>query len=126
MATKKNKVAEFRSQFDRADDMVRWIGQQINDWFNAPTSVVSLSLKLFHKFNLEPINVIPHKLAIDCLYITYNALGYRITVRELERKTEEIIGFKVRPEPKKWVEPFTDVICEMLNCELSDLPLRVA
>lgn len=121
---KKSELIAFRKRFDTASDMVSWISSQINDWFQAPQPVMALALKLFHKVNLEPINVMAHKLILDCIYLTFNGLGYRLTIRELVKKSDDIIGIKVRPEPHKWARPYMDVICDTLNCLPSDLPMR--
>ena len=80
---KKSELVAFRKQFDTASDMVSWLASEINDWFQAPQPVMALALKLFHKVNLEPINVMAHKLILDCIYLTFNGLGYRLTIREL-------------------------------------------
>jgi len=125
MPKKTKPAAYFKQQFESYDDMVQYIISSIVEDEGAAHFVMTHCLELFN--HVYPhVSMLHHKLVVDCIYITCNALGIKITSRAMQDTTKRLFGFNIRPEPFKWAVPFIPTISAMLKCEIHDLPLRGA
>ena len=120
-----NPAYEFRKRFDSSNDLAKYVASAIVDEIGASIFVQNLSLKLFNALNFR-VNTSPPKLIVDCLYLSLNSIGTRIRVRDKSAMTKELFGFRIRPEPYRWIDGESEIVCKMLKCDPTDLPLRGA
>ena len=116
---------DFRKRFDNAIDLAKYVSKAVVDETGTSVIVENTAMKLFHALNLR-LNTTPHKLVVDCLYLTMNAIGVPITARGMSSITTKLFGFRIRPEPYRWIQNEWDTVCKMLKCDPCDLPLRGA
>jgi len=135
----KTPASRLKDMFDSYDDMVDQIVESITSETGGADYIAKLCKKLYHE--MEPIArssykhakgevidgyIRPHKLVVDCAYLTFNAEGMGTTTREVAECTHRLFDVKIRPEPYKWVYPHLDRVCEILKCIPETLPVRGA
>ena len=124
----KTPAAKLKSQFDSYEQMINTIVSSITSLEGAPQMFSSVANKLCNRLLQENMGVLPHKLAVDSLYLTCNALGVPIGAKRMGRLCKKLFQVNTRPEVHKWIhrEGKIDIVCEILKCEPSDLPMRGA
>ena len=116
---------DFRKRFDSANDLAKFVVRAIVDDTGSSVIVENTTLKLFNALNMR-LNTAPHKLVVECMYLTLNSIGISISVRKMNGITKRLFGFRIRPEPYRWIDGEMDTVCKMLKCDPTDLPLRGA
>ncbi len=116
---------DFRKRFDSVNDLAKFVCSSYIEDEGVSVIAQQMALKLFNALNLR-LNTSPHKLVVECIYLTLNAIGVPTTVRQVSEKTTKLYGFRIRPEPYRWIADEMDTVCKMLKCEPTDLPLRGA
>ena len=116
---------DFRKRFDSANDLAKFVVRAVIDDTGSSVVIESTALKLFNALNMH-LNTAPHKLVVECIYLTLNSVGITTTVRDMNDITTRLFGFRTRPEPYRWIDGELDTVCKMLKCDPTDLPMRGA
>ena len=116
---------DFRKRFDSANDLAKFVVRAIIEDTGSSVVIENTALKLFNALNMH-LNTAPHKLVVECIYLTLNSVGIPTTVREMNEITKRLFGFRIRPEPYRWIDGESDTVCKMLKCDPTDLPMRGA
>ena len=113
-------------KFDTYNDLVGYMVHHMVDDEGRADFIAKKAMELHHEISKppNPTHRAPHKLAVECFYITTNALGAPISRRATSELSDKLFGQKTRPEPHQWCYPYTKMICEVLICDPADLPFR--
>ena len=113
-------------QFDTYNDLVGYMVRHMVDDEGRADCIAEKAMDLHNRLShfSNPTFRAPHKLAVECFYITTNALGAPISRRATSDLSDKLFGQKTRPEPHQWCTPYIRLICEVLICDPADLPFR--
>tara|TARA_R100000995_G_C3436666_1_gene101205 strand:+ start:221 stop:559 length:339 start_codon:yes stop_codon:yes gene_type:complete len=94
---------------DRGLELATSLGLDVADYASA---------KLLHiailKSNKWTNQRSPHGLMVDCLYLSANKNGIKISARKMTELTLKIFDVGTQPIPSKWKKDFLDLIEEYL------------
>ena len=57
----------------------------------------------------------PHGLLVDCLYITANRNGHKITVKKMVEVSKKVLEISTQPRPREWTDAYSFVVEEVLG-----------
>tara|TARA_R100000152_G_C6776823_1_gene206232 strand:+ start:1047 stop:1385 length:339 start_codon:yes stop_codon:yes gene_type:complete len=94
---------------DRGLELATSLGLDVGDYASA---------KLLHiailKSNRWTNQRSPHGLMVDCLYLSANRNGVKISARDMTQLTLKIFDVGTQPIPSRWKKDFLDLIEEYL------------
>jgi len=119
----KTPQTRLKEQYDSYESLINDIVHSLSTSIGMADYIRIKAIELYDK--MQPItHTLPHKMAVDCVYLAANAEGVRASVRGIQAITKGLYGFNIRPETHKWVMEHIDDVCETLKCNMADLPLR--
>ena len=94
---------------DRGLELATSIGLDVTDY--AAAKLLHIAVIKSSKWTNQRS---PHGLMVDCLYLSANKNGIKISARKMVELTLKIFDVGTQPIPSKWKKDFQDLIEEYL------------